>query len=104
MRTEPWRQEILWASQICAAFGCNVYRSTADYEIAKVNGDGISLVIYPHRTTAGNYHVRVRDNGSKNRLGARRVMSALDAGEGLPEKEAERVRFSCTFSAKKLPS
>lgn len=97
----PWKQEIEWAARICSQLGCEVERSTADYEIAKVKGSGVSLVIYPHKTTAGHHHARVRDNGSKNRLQAGRVMAALDAGEGLPEKEADRVRFSCTFSAKK---
>jgi hypothetical protein len=88
---------------ICGPLGCAVERSSADYEIAKVKGDGVSLVIYPHRTTAGNHHARVRDNGSKNKLQADRVMVALDTGAGLPEKEADRIRFSCTFSAKTRP-
>jgi len=100
----PWAQEVDWATQICGQLGCLVERSAADYEIAKVKGDGVSLVIYPHKTTAGHYHVRVRDNGSKNPEQAARVMAALNGGHGLPEKESALVRFSCTFSFKKLPT
>lgn len=99
----PWQQEIEWAARICSQFGCEVERSEAMYEIAKVKGSGVSLVIYPHKTTAGNHHARVRDNGSKNPLQAARVMVALDTGEGLPEQEADRIRFSCTFSSKNMP-
>jgi len=100
----PWAQEVDWAMQICTQLGCTVERSAADYEIAKVKGDGVSLVIYPHKTTAGHHHARVRDNGSKNPVRAAEVMTALNGGHGLPEKDAERVRFSCTFSFRKLPT
>lgn len=100
----PWAQEVDWATQICGHLDCTVERSAADYEIAKVKGDGVSLVIYPHKTTAGNRHARVRDNGSKNAVRAAEVMTALNGGHGLPQKEAEKVCFSCTFTFKKLPS
>lgn len=99
-KTMPWQREFDWATKICSKHGCEVERSTAQYEIAKVKGNGVSLVIYPHRTTSGHYHVRVRDNGSKDRQSAGSVMAALNAGDGLPEKEAEYVRFSCTFTSK----
>jgi hypothetical protein len=99
----PWQQEFEWAAAICAPLGCTVTRSEAQFEIAKVSGEGIALIIYPHRTSAGNYHARVRDQNSKDAAKARRVMIALDEGDGLPGKDADRVRFSCTFSHKTLP-
>jgi len=100
----PWQEEFDWAVVICSKIGCTVERSAADHEIAKVKGDGVSLVIYPHKTTAGHHHARVRDNGSKDKQAAARVMMALERGQGLPEKEAFQVCYSCTFSFKKLPS
>lgn len=103
-KKQPWSDEFGWATEICSLLGCTVERSQARYEIAKVKGEGVSLVIYPHKTTAGNHHARVRDNGSKSPEIASRVMIALDKGEGLPEKLADRIRFSCTFSAKNYPS
>lgn len=99
----PWQQEFDWATAICAPLGCTVARSDAMFEIAKVSGDGVSLVIYPHRTTARNYHARVRNQNSKDAEKARRVMIALAQGDGLPEKEGDRVRFSCTFIHRELP-
>lgn len=101
-KREPWKDEFEWATAVCAPLGCTVERSTAMFEIAKVKGDGVSLVIYPHRTTAGHYHARVRNNGSKNPEQAQRVMTALDNGEGLPEQVAQRVRGSCTFQHKRV--
>lgn len=99
----PYQREFDWAVTICAPFGCVVERSSAMFEIAKVKGDGVSLVIYPHKTSANNYHARVRDNGSKDKAKALQVMIALDHGLGLPEKEAQIVRFSCTFTRKNAP-
>lgn len=98
-KREPWADEVSWATAICAPLGCSVVRSDANYEIAKVRGDGVSLVLYPHRTTAMNYHVRVRNNGSKDKAKAGRVMQALNRGEGLPEEIADQIRVSCTFSS-----
>lgn len=97
---EPWAEEFGWAVAICKPLGCTVEKSKAMFELATVKGDGVSLVIYPHRTTAGNYHLRVRDNSSKDRAKAAAVMRALDHGEGLPKEIADRIRFSCTFQSK----
>lgn len=99
----PWQNEVDLAVAICTPFGCVVERSPHDYEIATVRGDGVQLVIYPHRTTAGHHHARVRDNGSKDKIAARTVMLAMNNGTGLPEPDRSRVAFSCTFQAKKYP-
>lgn len=98
-KREPYATEFGWAVTICAPLGCTVERSAAMYEVAKVKGDGVALVIYPHRTTAGHYHLRVRDNNSKDKAKAARVLQALDDGEGLPEKDRKRVQYFCTFSS-----
>lgn len=98
-RRQPWKDEIGYAETICAPLGCVVSRSLHQYEIATVKGDGVQLVIYPHRTGNGsNQHARVRDNGSKDKARAKAVMRALDAGEGLPEKIRWKVQHTCTFS------
>jgi hypothetical protein len=99
-KRHPWQDEIDWATAICAPLACTVELSAADYEIAKVNGAGVSLVIYPHKTSARNHHARVRDNGSKDKRAADRVMQALHDGQGLPQPLADRIKFSCTFSQK----
>lgn len=99
----PWQEEVDYATAICAPLGCTVERSSHDYEVATVRGDGVQLVIYPHKTTAGHHHARVRDNGSKDKPAARRVMLAMQSGEGLPDDTRWKVASFCTFSFKKLP-
>lgn len=99
-KPHPWQQKIDWARAICEPLGCSVDISIADYEIAKVKGDGVSLVIYPHKTSAGHHHVRTRDNGSKDKARARQIQAALKRADGLPASVAESIRFSCTFSWK----
>jgi hypothetical protein len=99
-RSIPWADEFDWATMICEPFGCVVARSKAMFEIATIRGEGVSLVMYPHKTSASNHHARIRDNGSKDKSKAERVMDAMNAGEGLEAKLSERVRLSCTFSRK----
>jgi hypothetical protein len=99
-KRDEWKDEVAWATAICAPLGCIVTRSTHDYEIAVVKGDGVQLVIYPHKTGRGHRHARVRNNGSKNATRAREVLHALDKGVGLPEDIRPQVQFTCTFSVK----
>ena len=56
--------------------------SPHDYEAFTYKNGGVSLVFYPHRTSAGNYHIRVRDNGSSDKGEAYRLMAMLDHGAG----------------------
>lgn len=37
------------------------------YQIAKIDGPGFTIIAYPHKTSAGNHHVRLRDQGSKDK-------------------------------------
>lgn len=101
-KIDPWAREIEWATTICSPLGCAVIQADlAKYEIAKVTGDGVSLVIYPHTTTGTrNQHARVRDNGSKDKHRAQLIMEAMDQGFGLSPDDEEHVRFSCTFTRK----
>jgi hypothetical protein len=103
-RRHPWQTEIDYATTICAKLGCTVAVSHHDYEIAIVKGDGVQLVIYPHKTsTTSNISARLRDNGSKDKSKARRVMLAMKSGEGLPEDIRWKVATFNTFYAKTLP-
>jgi hypothetical protein len=70
--------------------GVGVEWSPHDYEAFIYKKDTVSLVFYPHRTSAGNYHIRVRDNGSKDKELAKRLMFNLDIEAG----------NNCTFSKK----
>lgn len=99
-----WKEEFGLAKAICTKLGCTIEPSPHTYEIAKVRGEGVSLVIYPHTTASTrNKSARVRDNGSKDKDAARRVLLALKHGEGLPDDARERVSMLNTFHCKTLP-
>jgi len=84
-----WKDDLDIAFAFAAENGVQLFLSDAPYQVAKLVGDDVKLVIYPHKTTAFNYHLRIRDEGSKNRLRALQIMKGLDAAAG----------FNCTFSA-----
>ena len=105
VKRRPWQTELDYAEAICAALDCTVTISTHAYEIATVKGEGVQLLIYPHKTSGtGNISARLRDNGSRDKAKARRVMLAMKNGEGLPEDIRWKVATYNTFYAKKLPN
>ena len=103
-RRLEWAKEVEFATLICHQVGCVVERSQHAYEIATVKGEGVSLLIYPHKTTGtGNVSARARDNGSKDKKKARAVLTALKRGDGLPEDIKWKVATFNTFYCKTLP-
>lgn len=103
-KRHPFQTELDFAVAICAHLGCSLEISSHEYEIAVVKKDGVQLLIYPHKTSGtNNISARLRDNGSKNKAEARRIMIAMKNGEGLPEDTRWKVATFNTFYAKKLP-
>lgn len=90
-RRHEWGAELTMAEEVARVFGGEVSTTDAAHQVAKIVGADFRVVIYPHRTSARNYHLRVRDEGSKNRQAAERLMIALDHAAG----------FNCTFSRKR---
>lgn len=84
-----WACDLLVAHQFSLDYGLDLVLATADYQVAKLIGEDVKLVIYPH-TTKGtrNQHLRVRDEGSKNKTRAQALMVLLNRAAG----------FNCTFS------
>ena len=66
--------------------------SKNDYEAFRFTSEHLVLIFYPHKTSAGNYHLRVRDQHSKNRIHAFQLMRRLDRAAG----------YNCTMTMKKL--
>lgn len=62
-----------------------------DYEAFTYRAHGLSLVFYPHKTSAGGYHIRVRDNGSKDKSRVEKAAHLLNTDH------------SCTFSMNNKP-
>jgi hypothetical protein len=94
-RKYEWQYAIDHAVKVLTPFGFAVERSLADYEIAKVTGHGVSLVIYPHKVSStGNRHVRIRDNGSKDKTLAAHTIKAMQ----------KSVSPRCDWSCKTWPA
>lgn len=75
-------------------YGGSLSWCDADYEAFQFKTEGVRLVFYPHKTSAGNYHIRVRDGGSKNKNRARAIILVIQFD----------LAKTCTFSAKKESS
>ena len=103
-KREPWATELGYAETICNHLGCVVARSQHEYEVATVKSDGVSLIIYPHTSTQRHVSLRLRDNGSKDKTKARRIMLAMESGEGLPDDIRWKVANCNMFYAKTLPT
>ncbi len=77
------KQKKMWAAVREAAqtrlTGLNgqLVASETQYEIMRWVHDDLVLIFYPHRTTAGNYHVRVRAGKCGDRKLLRRCVMAL---------------------------
>lgn len=81
----------------CAARGF-VYEErelgSPTYQLAKITGTGFCIIAYPHKTSAGNYHIRLRDQGSKDKQAYKDAVGDLYAQAG----------NNCTFQPKHASS
>lgn len=85
-----WSDDLRIAAKYCKQHGLTLELVDIQYQVAKIKGDDIKLVIYPHKTSSGHYHLRVRDESSKDKEKAIQHMYGLDIAAG----------FNCTFSHK----
>jgi len=89
-----WSKELEVAYAFAVRQGLAFFLTDAPYQVAKLIGDDVTLVIYPHKTSAGHRHLRVRNENSRNKPRALELMAALDA----------EVPGWCTFSRHWTPS
>lgn len=77
LRQRVWADEFAKAA---AVLGSPPIWSDKDYECFRwQNAAGtVRLIFYPHRTSAWNYHVRVREQGSRDQAAARELLARLD--------------------------
>lgn len=76
-KNKEWKPRLGEWRALVLPFGCEVAASPHAYEIAKVSGPGVSLIIYPHKSTSGHHSARVRNNNSKDVELARKTIAAL---------------------------
>lgn len=90
-RKRDWQREYDIASKVLDNEQGELVWATDAYVAFRFIGEDVRIVFYPHKTSAYNYHIRVRDEGSKNKTRARELMYSLDVGAG----------NNCTFSRKR---
>ncbi|HEY1772485.1 MAG TPA: hypothetical protein VGH91_04755 [Gammaproteobacteria bacterium] len=88
-----YKREFELARKLLTDDGGTLEWGIHDYEAFVYRKPGVHLVFYPHRTSARNYHIRVRSNGSNYGDEADRLMKLLDEGSG----------FNCTFTHNRHP-
>lgn len=79
-------REFKMAKKILQSFNGELEWSSNDYQAFTFKSKKLKLIFYPHKTSAGNYHIRVRGTG-KN-IGS--ILNLLYSKSG----------FNCTFSHK----
>lgn len=75
-----WSRELDLAYAFAQREGLAFTLVTTPYQVAKLTGEDVRIIIYPHTTrSTGNRSLRVRDENSRNPARAEQVMSAMDA-------------------------
>lgn len=75
-----WRDELALAYAFAMREGLTFELRAAAYQVARLTGDGVRILIYPHKTkSTGNVSLRVRDENSKDPDRADDLMVAMDA-------------------------
>ena len=85
-----YADEFAKAKEALRPYGGELAPGKADYEAFVYKSDSVRLVFYPHKTSAWNYHIRVRDQGSKDQARLTEILGALRIAGG----------NCCTFSVK----
>lgn len=73
----PFNAEFLTAIERLAPLGGVVSPGVNDYEAFVYDVPGLRMIFYPHRTTARNYHIRMRPTGKVNGEVLRKAIYAL---------------------------
>jgi hypothetical protein len=76
-------REIEWAkgfvAKVAESNGFELEMRNPDapqYQLAKITGPGFCMIVYPHKTSCGNHHMRIRDQGSQDKEAYRKAVEA----------------------------
>jgi hypothetical protein len=94
---DEFKSEEAMLQEYCAARGLTYEArelGSPTYQLAKITGPDFCIIAYPHKTSAGNSHIRLRDQGSKNKQAYAEAVGDLYALSG----------NNCTFQPKHASS
>lgn len=77
------------ATAALRSFGGALAWGTRDYEAFIYRSDTVCLIFYPHRSSAGNYSIRVRDQSSADKKRAMELMLHLRIASGFDNTFAQ---------------
>lgn len=86
-----WKHVKAVAASRLAEIGGALDWSPHAHEVLRWSHPELTLIFYPHRTSAGNYHVRVRAGACKSRKLLRRCIVALAENSCQFQFPTERV-------------
>lgn len=89
-RRRAWQDEFDVAALVLKGEPGELVWAEDDYVAFRYREPTVRIVFYPHRTTAMNHHLRIRDEHSKDPARFKELVARLYVGSGL----------SCTFSMK----
>lgn len=89
-KRRPWQEEFSVAGLVLAGEPGTLEWATDAYVAFRYREPDVCIVFYPHRTSAGNHHLRIRDEGSKDKARFDALAARLYVGSGL----------TCTFQVK----
>lgn len=77
-----WEREYELAKKLLTGFPGSLVTATDPYVAFRYLEDGLRIVFYPHRTSAGNYHLRTRVEPCPRKAEGRAIQALLDKGAG----------------------
>jgi len=92
-RKRAWQDEFDVAARVLKDDPGALEWATDDYVAFRYREPTARIVFYPHKSSAGNYHLRIRDEGSKDKARFIELAARLYMGAG----------HNCTFQVKNTP-
>lgn len=89
-RKRAWQDEFDVAALVLKDEPGALEWAADDYVAFRYRESSARIVFYPHKTSAGHYHLRIRDEGSKDKPRFADLARRLYLGSG----------HTCTFSVK----
>ena len=87
-KRKPWQDQFDVASLILKDEPGEIVWATDDYVAFRYREPDVRIVFYPHRTSAGHHHIRIRDEGSKDKARFLALAGRLHAGGHFAMKHA----------------
>ena len=87
-KRRPWQDHYDVAALILKDEPGEMVSAADAYVAFRYREPGVRIVFYPHQTSGGHYHIRIRDEGSKDKARYAQMAGRLHAGGWFATKHA----------------